>query len=274
MTHEIRLYPEVLELAGILEQRWPEFTHRPGTIVNESAGGAPAGAGEGGDGGDGGAGEGGEQPAPLTADDINQAFDTRFDQLRQELVPLVGGEGEGGGEGEIEGEPDYAALAQQFIQEAEANGGEISAEDLQGFVQSQSQAAVQQALSEALPQALEQALAPVHDRFLQQDADALEQRYPALADPETQSAVVQEAVRFAQQLGNPELARNPQVVEQAYLAWCARNGTAAVPASGEGDAQLEGGGGGNPGDAGDGPSIQEQIVSAGGRGGDLFSGAF
>lgn len=268
------LHPEFIAERDRLQETWddPRFRHPPGTLVNESQGGAPAVAGEG-DGGQEGAGEGGEQPAqPATMEAMESAFDQRFAQMQDNLLDALGGQQGREGEGEPEeGDPDYGQLAQQFIdQQIEENDGEITAEGLQQFVAMQSQAAVQQALQEALPHALQEALQPIHDRFHEQDADQVVQRYPALQDPGTRDAVIREAVEFAQRLGNVELARNPALIEQMYLARCAREGTAAVPASGQ-EAQLETGqvaNGGQP----EGPSVQEQIVGAGPRG--LFDGAF
>lgn len=276
-THLI--HPDTDELAEILEQSWPAFAHEPGTLVNESSGGAPAAAADAGE-SDGGEGEGdggeGEQPAPLTREDIGAEFDQRFDQLRSDLMPFAEGEG---GEGQYadygqegEGQYDVGDPFQEFVDQVQQNGGEVSPEQLQQFVQSQSEQAVAQAMQEALPQALEQAMAPVHDRFLQEDADRLEETYPALSDPKVQQPVIQEALALARSLGQPELARSPKMIENAYLAWCARNGTAAVPASGE-DAALEGAGASNAGGEDETP-IQDRIVAAGGPGGDLFGGAF
>lgn len=283
-THLI--HPDADELREILERSWPGFTHEPGTLVNESGGGAAAATADGsGDGvagvesgeGETGDGEGeGEEAQGLTVDQFNEAFDSRFGELRNDLASLV--QGEDGGEGQYadygqDGEGDIGDPFQEFIDNVQQNGGEVSPEQLQQFVAAQSEQAVQQAMQEALPQALEQALAPIHDRFLDQDADRLEQTYPALQDPEVQQPVIQEALALASSLGQPELARSPKMIENAYLAWCARNGkTAAVPASGE-DAALEGAGASNAGGENEVP-IQDQIVASGGPGGDMFGKAF
>jgi hypothetical protein len=266
------LHPDALELADILREQWGKFQHAPGTIVNESA---AAGDGDGGDGGESdGDDGGGEQPVPLTREDIGSEFDQRFEQLRGELMPLANGGGEQD-EGEGEGE-DYGALAERLMQEA-AETGELTPENLQQIVDARAQAQVQQAMETLLPQAVQQAVQPLQDRFLQQDADQLEKKYPALSEPETQNEVIQEAVAFATTaLGDPELARSPQVIETVYLAKMAREGkTPAVPAGGS-DAALEGAGGAQAGaDGGDDDAdVVDGIVNAGGRGGDLFSGAF
>jgi hypothetical protein len=267
MTH---LHPDTFELADLLRETWGEFRHAPGTLVNESAGGVAAAEGEG-DGGEG-EGEAGEAPAGLTREDIGSAFDERFEQLRSELLPLQGGEREGEGDGGGE-EADYGALADRLMQEA-AETGELTPENLQQIVDARAQAQVQQAMETLLPQAVQQAVQPLQERFLQQDADQLEAKYPALSEPETQNQVIQEAVAFANRLGDPELARDPQVIETVYLAKMAREGkTPAVPAGGS-DAALEGAGGAGGADEGEGEDVAQSIVNAGGRGGDLFSGAF
>jgi hypothetical protein len=267
------IHPDARELAEILEPLWPGFTHEPGTLVNESVGGAPAA--EGGGEGEGGEGEG-ETAEPLTRDYVDSAFDSRFEQLRGDLGQMLDGfQGQGGdgyAEGQQEGgEPDYGQMAQQLIDQA-AEQGEMSPEMLEEYVEARTQDAVGRAMQQALPQALEQAMAPINDRFLQQDADRLEETYPALAEPEMQSAVVQEAVQQAQLLGQVELARNPKFIEQVYLAKCAREGTAAVPASGE-EAALEGAGASGARGQED-EDRAAAIVNAGGQGGGLFSGAF
>ena len=269
-----RFISEALELADILRESWGQFQHAPGTLVNESSG-APAALSEGDGEGESGEGGEGEGPEPVTRDFVESAFDQRFDQLRNDLPSLLDTGEQGGEGGEQEGgQPDYAEVAQRLMDEA-AQAGEITPESLQQIVDAQVQVGVQQAMQTVLPEALQQALAPVHDRFLQQEADELEERYPALRDDQQlQQAVVQEAVQFADSLGVPELARSPQFIEKMYLAKMAREGkTAAVPASGD-DAALEGAGAAQGGGGDEEPSVVDQIVNAGGRGGDLFQGAF
>lgn len=79
------------------------------------------------------------------------------------------------------------------------------------------------------------------------EADALEQRYPALRDDETQNRYIEMTVQAAQALGQPELAREPRFLEMVYLQDLGRQGVQAeVPAGSSPGAALERGGGAPP----------------------------
>jgi hypothetical protein len=79
------------------------------------------------------------------------------------------------------------------------------------------------------------------------EADALEQRYPMLQDEKEQDKYVQMAVQAAQELGMPELAREPRFFERVFLSDLGRQGIQAeVPAGSTPGATLERGGGAPP----------------------------
>lgn len=274
------IHPDTDELKEILERQWPEFQHEPGTIVNESAGGAPAATADG-EAGEGDGEEGGEESQPLTRDDFESAFDSRFGELEGRMAQMIqGGYGEPGeyegqsAEGGDEGLPDYEAIADEFNRQV-SETGQVDPGTLEQFVEARAMESAQQIVEQVLPQAIQQAVGPLHDRFLQQDADAIEQKYPALQDPQTQQAVIQEALVRAQRMGlDQDFVRgNPQFVEETWLLRCAREGVPAVPAGGE-DAALEGAtaqtGGGDPE-----PTMTERLAQNwAGQSGGLFDGAF
>lgn len=101
-------------------------------------------------------------------------------------------------------------------------------EQLQGYIAQQVQQGVQQHVTPYIQQ---------------QRANELERQYPDLADPKKAGEVVQATAQYAQKLGRPELARDPQLVELVYLAQQARsNASQETPAGGEQGVHLESGG--------------------------------
>jgi hypothetical protein len=50
------------------------------------------------------------------------------------------------------------------------------------------------------------------------EADALEERYSKLQDETFQTEMIDETIRFCQEIGRPELAREPRMLEIVYLA--------------------------------------------------------
>lgn len=275
------LMDTILELARRERERWddPEFDHPPGTLTNEATGGAPAAAtaepGEGGE-PEGGEGEPGQEPAPLTRDEFEERFTQFGDELGQMLQQGTGQQQQEGDGGEPQ-QPDYQQIADEFIDRVNA-GEEITPEYLERYTAAVAEQRASQMLEQRLPQALEQALGPVYDRFIQQDADKIEEKYPQLKEPETQKAVIQEAIQRAYQLGlDPGIVRsNPAFVEETWLLKCAREGTAPVPASGN-DAALEAA---TAAGAASGQQEEESAsarfarIAAAGDGGGLFDGAF
>jgi hypothetical protein len=109
--------------------------------------------------------------------------------------------------------------------------------------QAQQQAAMAQLqsyISEQVQQGVQQQLTPHLQR---QRANELERTYPELQDPQTAASVVREAAQWAQRMGRPELARDPELVELAFLAGKARQSAAQeTPAAGEHGVHLESGG--------------------------------
>jgi hypothetical protein len=88
------------------------------------------------------------------------------------------------------------------------------------------------------------------------EADALEERYPALRDEKLQDKYVEMTVEAARALGQPELAREPRFFEMVYLQDLGKQGAEAeVPAGSTPGATLERGGGAPPAE---GPSPTEE----------------
>ena len=100
------------------------------------------------------------------------------------------------------------------------------------------------------------------------EATALEERYTELADEQTATRYVQEAVQAANQLGQPALAREPGFLEMVYLAAKARERAGQeIPAGSAPGVTLETGPGGSPAASGDdSKEAANRIVNAGRRG--------
>lgn len=131
-----------------------------------------------------------------------------------------------------------------------------------------------QVLQQGTQQEVARAVAPLMDTINQLQASHaaadLEARYPELKDPEVASAAVARAGELAQMMGMPDLARNPVLVEQAFLASKAMQAAQSeVPADGAG-LTLEGGGGAphQKQQLSD-EEIGKQILNAGGSSGGL-----
>jgi hypothetical protein len=94
------------------------------------------------------------------------------------------------------------------------------------------------------------------------DLGDLEARYPRLADDrEYNQALLQEAEQFAQQIGQPDLARNARLIETLHLARVGKERAAAETPAG-GVTGLESAGGATPGQPA--PNLAQSIVQAGG----------
>lgn len=116
--------------------------------------------------------------------------------------------------------PEYGVDPQQAQQQAMAQ--------LQSYIQEQVQQGVQNSVTPYIQQ---------------QKANELERKYPDLATPEKAAEVVQATAQYAQRLGRPELARDPELVELVYLAQQARNSASQeTPADGDHGVHLEAGG--------------------------------
>lgn len=120
-------------------------------------------------------------------------------------------------------EPDYG------YEEDDAQAEQRAFEQLQKLVQEQ------------VTQGVQQHIQPF---IVRQQAEALEAKYPDLAKPEVAARVMQQAEQFAQQLGQPNLAGSPALIEKLYLAERAGNLAAQeTPADGGTGVHLESGGG-------------------------------
>lgn len=153
-----------------------------------------------------------QAPEPVTQDRLEQMLDgfsrrigTRLDGFEQRLP-------------EPEPEPEQWD-APQFEPGDYTETGELSPE------------ASMRAMRDMMRQVVKDELAPMEQQRVQEQrdtyADQLEQRYPALRDQATQEAVIEETVRFAEQLGRPDLAGDPRLLEQMYLARLGRERTSS-----------------------------------------------
>lgn len=137
-----------------------------------------------------------------------------------------------------EAEPDFA---EQFEELYEQTAGAPDAQSLQQLVNQQAERIV------------EQKMAPFVQQFQQfqqgasaEKLDALQAQYPEYQDPQKASELVDEVVTRAAAWGNPELAQNPEFVEQVLLARQARAMPQETPAGQGPEAHLETGGGAGP----------------------------
>lgn len=99
----------------------------------------------------------------------------------------------------------------------------------------------------------------------QQEVARLEKQYPDLNKPEVVGPLVVEAQNFARQLGRPELATSPAMIEKLYLAQQASARAAQeTPADGDQEVHLEGGGAGQQGSSSPEDDLVSRVVNAGG----------
>lgn len=117
-----------------------------------------------------------------------------------------------------ESDPDLAAAARALF------GDEGNDDPDEGITME----ALQTAFGAVAKKAAEQAVAPILNRYEQEHIedgfDRLEERLPALSDPETADAVISAATEAAARFGNPALVLQPDFIELAYLAHAARTG--------------------------------------------------
>lgn len=117
--------------------------------------------------------------------------------------------------------------------------------DDEGYLTDEGDRQVQMELARrAAREIVESELAPFRQEREQEriaaEADALEEQYPQLQDEAYQEQMLQETARFCQRIGRPELAREPAMLEQAMLAFEARQRAAAeTPASPSPTSALE-----------------------------------
>jgi hypothetical protein len=209
---------------------------------------------------------------------LPEAFETRFNDFEQrfgavpdqlaQLMQAVTAAGEGEGEpGGLQQEANspfilgadgqvYDLRTGQLANPADLAGGEeLSAEQIDQRIQDQAQRIAQEAVAPVLAEQRAQQLA------------ALEDTYAEMRDPKVAQSIVQEARRMAERVGAPEAWRDPEVLEQTYLAMKARERAGQEdPATGRVDTELEQPGAG--GAQGLSPEDEaKEIVNAGGGGG-------
>jgi hypothetical protein len=206
--------------------------------------------------------EGGEAAQAPAGPDLgplleqNQAILSRlesYEPLLQQLAPQ---------EEEQEGEEfDLSALYGGEEQEPSADAQAIAQlfQQMQATVQQQGQASQQETA---------QLRAMVSDMLVDRTAETLTQQFPKLADPQVAEATVSHARQVAQSIGlDPAVLQSPQ--GQAFLTLVIRaqeaeqHAAGELPVDGIRQHSLEAGAGAAPGAQGGGPTIAEQILSAG-----------
>lgn len=159
-------------------------------------------------------------------------FGSRFEALEQRLPPA---EQEGGHEEEGEGED----LAPVFEEDDFDERGNLSLE------------AQTREMNRLIAAQVDARLAPI-EQARQQEAwdaysDALEERYPDLADPAKQGQYIDAAMQKAQALGSPALAQDPHFLEVVYLSSKAEEqARGEIPAGSEREVTIERGSGAGP----------------------------
>lgn len=185
--------------------------------------------------------------APQTETAPNDALMARLDEMSQSISKLT-----------AQPEPEFQGGLSDVYAE-----GDFSQDEPQGFeqygdpgyqpgqyapdygvdpqqAQAQAMQQLQSYISEQVQQGIQQNLTPHLQR---QRANELERTYPDLQDPQKAAAVVKEAAQWAQRAGQPDMARNPELVELVYLAGQARsNASQETPADGGSGVHLESGG--------------------------------
>jgi hypothetical protein len=203
-----------------------------------------------------GAPEQGEQQQQEGGDRLYDAFTAfqqdmtgRFEALEQRIPEPQ--------QPEPEPEPD-AFDASMFQPQDYGDDGQLSAE------------AQSRALQELVDRRVQAAVSPVleqrEDDRRAAEADALEEKYPELADEKVYQPVIQQALDFAGRLGNVELAREPALIEMLYLAGRAQASSAQeVPAGSQPGVPLERGGSAGPVDSSERDDAADRIVALAGK---------
>lgn len=155
-------------------------------------------------------------------------------------------------------DPSYDPYADQGY-EPEQYEQQPQVDQMGNQQQAMSQQQAEQYLQGLIDRGVESRLTPY---MAQQRALQIEQQYPELQKPEVVGQLQQDAVRLAQSMGNPDLARNPDFLLLAYQAKQAASSasqqTAADEQPGSG---LEGGGAQAPGE--ETPNLAERMLAAG-----------
>lgn len=221
--------------------------------------------------------QGQQEPKQQQGQQIPDDVMSRLDALGQEVQQLRGGdddegdyEGEEGEEG-FEDEPDSNYLYNEFGDPIDPQTGQmvdpdqIAAQELQQHINGQVTEAVQQAIAPLLEQQ--------QNQQIQQEAEALEQEFPALATPEGAEQALNQAREHAKAMGDDTLASNPSFVRLVHLAGLAEQ--AAVGQTPAGATQeavaVEGGGGAAPAGQVEDDTAQ-RILKAGSPNGGVLGG--
>jgi hypothetical protein len=94
------------------------------------------------------------------------------------------------------------------------------------------------------------------------EADALEEKYPELQEESVQDAMIEKVVAFAKQIGQPELAREPALLEMVYLAEKAKERAGdEIPAGSERTVRLQTGSTAPPAESREQTDDGDRIVS-------------
>lgn len=197
-----------------------------------------------------------EAPAQAAeAPQVNDALMARLDEMSQQIGQLTQAapaepQWQGGisdlpyaeGDQSQQFDPGFDPYQQQFQGPDQYQPGQYAPDPYQDPQQAQAQAMqqLQSFIAEQVQQGVQQHVTPY---IQQQRANELERQYPDLADPQKAGEVVAQTAQYAQKLGRPELARDPQLVELVYLAQQARSQAAQeTPADGDQGVHLESGG--------------------------------
>lgn len=175
------------------------------------------------------------------------ALMSRMDQIAESVQSLTPQQPNDSWQGPISDlpyapEPDYGSPEPAYDPGQQYQPGQYEPDYGMDPQQAQQQAyqQLQDYIGQQVTQGIEQHMTP----FIRtQKANALEQKYPDLKDPVKAGEVVKATAQYAQRLGKPELARDPELVELVYLAQDARNrASQQTAADGEQDIHLEGSG--------------------------------
>ncbi len=135
-----------------------------------------------------------------------------------------------------------------------------------GFTPEQAAKQLQSIIETAAQEKANAVVTPIQEQLhtlqLEQQSQDLLARYPQMADNEVAQVVIDHAHQFAEAIGKPELAANPQVWEMVYLAGRA-NEQAQQEDQSPPSATLMGAGGASPGGApqGEGPTTESVMAS-------------
>lgn len=146
---------------------------------------------------------------------------SRLDTFEQRLAPAEPAEPE-----------DEELYLPEFDDDDYGEDGEITPE------------AQMRALAEIVNHVVEERERPIREAEAQRQrdeyADKIEEKYPKLQDPKYREKVIDETVKFAAGIGQPDLARDPRVLERVFLAMEAQErAEGETPAGSEQEVHLE-----------------------------------